>query len=79
MHDDYCCYTFDCFGEEIWSLGFSRYDSNLNNVYDESDEYFYGDDVVTKQDWESLTENYLNADGHIKEEKLDEIEWQTIL
>lgn len=79
LHDDYCCYTFDCFGEEIWSLGFSRYDSNLNKVYDESDEYFYGDDVVTKQEWEKLTEDYLDKDGRIKEEILDEIEWQTIL
>ena len=78
LHDDYCYYTFDCCGEEICSIGFSRYDSNLNNVYDKGDEYFYGDDVVTKQEWESLTEDYLDSNGHIKEEILDEIEWQTI-
>lgn len=77
MHDDYIYRIFDYGGNEVYSFGFSRYDSNQNGIYDENDEYSV-ESVVTKQVWESLTEPYLDTEGRIKESIRNEIDWKLL-
>ena len=58
VSDGYKYSIFDTFGNEIFSIGFTKYDENGNGTYDEDDEYIFDDVIVTKDEWEKLTRKY---------------------
>lgn len=75
LSDEYTYLIFDTSGNEIFSIGFTKYDENSNGEYDEDDEYVFDGVVVTKQVWEELTRRYLYIDEDGVEQIKDEIEW----
>ena len=73
---DGCKYSiFDTFGNEIFSIGFTKYDENGNGTYDEDDEYIFDDVIVTKDEWEKLTRKYLYKDEDGIDQIKNEISW----
>ena len=75
LHDYYGYVIYDYFGNEVFKLGFSRYDINENGFYDEDDIYEFEGVKVTKEIWESLTERYICTDENGVERFHNEIEW----
>lgn len=78
MEDIYNYIILDYSGNEVYSLGFSKYDKNQNGIYDEADEYLFDGVNVSKDQWDLLTQRFLYIDEAGIEQIKDEIEW-TIL
>ncbi|WP_167956841.1 hypothetical protein [Anaerosporobacter faecicola] len=76
--DVYNYYIFDYLGNEVWSLTFSKYDKNENNVYDKNDEYIFDEVKVSKKIWVALTEKYIYVNKKGVEKIRNEIEWTVI-
>ena len=75
LSDEYRYYIFDTYGNETFSIGFTKYDKNFNGEYDEGDEYVFDNVEVTKDIWEKLTERFLYIDEDGIERIKNEIEW----
>ena len=75
LSDEYRYYIFDTYGNETFSIGFTKYDKNFNVEYDEGDEYVFDNVEVTKDIWEKLTERFLYIDEDGIERIKHEIEW----
>ena len=75
LSDEYRYYIFDTYGNETFSIGFTKYDKNFNGEYDEDDEYVFDNVEVTKDIWEKLTERFLYIDEDGIERIKNEIEW----
>lgn len=78
MHDVYNYMIMDYLGNEIYGLGFSKYDQNQNGIYDDSDEFLFDWVNVTKEQWELLTERFLYIDEAGIEQVKNEIEWTVL-
>ncbi len=57
----YTYVVFDFWGNETMAHSFQKGDIDHNDVYDESDDYFFEEIKLSKADWNALTENYLSV------------------
>ena len=76
--DVYNYYIFNYTGDEILLINFSKFDSNMNGIYDENDTFVFDGVNVTKEVWESLTERYLYVDDLEIEQIKNEIIWTVL-
>ena len=60
-HITYQYFIFDYWGNEILRIYFEKYDINYNNVYDERDDYLFQDVLVTKEQWDLLTQPFMDV------------------
>ena len=60
--------TLDFYGNVQQRVDFRKVNSNRDDIYDETSEYWFGDKEVSKEEWEALTEPYLSIGS-------DKIEW----
>lgn len=77
MTDEYSYFILDYFGNEVWRIDFSKFETDADWDLGES-EYMFSDVSVTKEIWESLTRKYLYTDEEGRTQICNEIEW-TIL
>lgn len=77
-YDYYNVYVYDENGEMKTSACFRRYDANESYEYDEGDEFSFNDELVTQEEWISLTSPWLDEHGNVLDCIRNEIEW-TIL
>ncbi len=77
-YDYYNVYVYDESGEMKTIAHFMRYDANVSYEYDEGDEFSFNDDLVTQEEWISLTSPWLDENGNVLDSIRNEIEW-TIL
>lgn len=75
---EFAYYMFDYFGEETLCIRFSVNDTNNNSTFDDGDEYFCDDVLVTKDEWDKLTESYLYRDENGIYQIADELEWEVL-
>lgn len=67
-HLKYGYEVLDFWGNVQLSIEFIKGDIDMNDIYDERDDYFFCGVEVTKEQWDALTERYLSATSN-------KIEW----
>lgn len=67
-HINYAYTLFDFYGNQIFKIYFSVYDSTNENNYDENALFIFDEVKLSKENWDSLTERYLSI-------KSDLIKW----
>ncbi len=74
-YDYYNVYVYDENGEMKTIAHFMRNDANGSYKYDEGDEFSFNDDLVTQEEWISLTSPWLDEYGNVLDSIRNEIEW----
>lgn len=69
-HISYQYTTLDYNGKDLFNISFSKYDANMDDIYDEKDKYFINDSEVSKAYWDNETKKYFII-------KNDLIKWTT--
>jgi hypothetical protein len=64
-HIDYKYKLFDFYGNHIFEISFSKYDSSNKGIYDENSLYIFDEVELAKEKWDSLTEKYLSIDDDL--------------
>ncbi|MDR2929204.1 MAG: hypothetical protein LBV41_13565 [Cytophagaceae bacterium] len=64
-HIDYKYKLFDFYGNHIFEISFSKYDSSNRGIYDENSLYIFDEVELAKEKWDSLTEKILSIDDDL--------------